>query len=152
MITLSQRCFKHREIRATCRSKLLHHFYDSVAWNPRWSTCGAAGHVPRSPEGHPNPSVMHCLDRSMVIDWSTGRILRGPFGETCVAQTSHPLRRFTRPSWLLISGLGGVGGHSRNCGAFGQSGPLTIFFLQNCGPVHHNIYVSIGITSDCIST
>jgi hypothetical protein len=77
-----------------------------------WSNYGAAGHVSWSPEGHSNPSVMHYLDRNMMIDWSTGRILEGgPFRNLSFAQTLHPLRRFTGPSWVLISGLGGVEGH-----------------------------------------
>jgi hypothetical protein len=50
---------------------------------------------PGAPEGRPNPSVMHYLDRSVVIDWSTGRILEGDRFGACLAQTLHPLYRFT---------------------------------------------------------
>ena len=161
MIALSQRCSKHGEIRATYQSESLHHFDDSVAWNPRnapasgvlmeqlWSR-GPRFLEPRRPS---NPSVMHCLDRSMMIDWSTGRILEGgPFRNLSFAQTLHPLRRFTGPSWVLISGLGGVEGHFVIVRRLGRACDSRSFSCKNCGPVHHNIYVSVGISSDCIST
>jgi hypothetical protein len=104
VIALSQRRFKHREIQATYQSESLHHFYDSVAWNPRNAPVGgvlygAAGHVSWSPEGAIlNPSVMHCFGSKhgdRLVDF--GGILEGSVSEPvlprlcthCVGFTGH---------------------------------------------------------------
>jgi hypothetical protein len=89
----------------------------------------------------------------MVIDWSTWSDTKGPrLGDLLFCPDFAPTASVL-PAIMVIDKWARWGrGALRNRGALGQSVRLTIFFLQNRGPVHHNIYVNIGITFDCIST